>query len=68
MNSSDAVPNIILVLMKQDTIVIEDKYWILMNRKDLMYRLTGIKRIVPFASTDTRNRLYVVQENNNAKD
>lgn len=61
MNSSDSVPNIILVLLRMDLVSINDKYWILINRKMMMYQLTGVKTIVPFASTDARNRLYVLQ-------
>lgn len=61
-NSSDSVPNIIMVIFKKDLVSINDRYWILVERKQLKTRLTGIKRIVPFASTDARNRLYIIQE------
>ncbi|EMC43331.1 hypothetical protein [Streptococcus mutans] len=67
-NSSDSVPNIILLIFGKDLVSVNDKYWILMNRSDLKNNLTGIKTIVPFASTDSRNRLYVVQGDANAGD
>ncbi|MCY7115493.1 hypothetical protein [Streptococcus mutans] len=67
-NSSDSVPNIILLVFGKDLVSVNDKYWILMTRNNLRNNLTGIKTIVPFASTDARNRLYVVQGDANAED
>lgn len=61
MNSSDSVPNIALVLLKKDLVSINDKYWILTDRHLLKEQLVGAKKIVPFASTDSRNRLFVFQ-------
>ena len=62
LNSSDPIPNLLLVLCRKDIVSVEDRFFIICDRSILKQRLYGLKIIIPFSSTDARNRLYVFKE------
>lgn len=61
-NSSTSVPNLVLMLCRKDIIVIDDIYLILVDRKLLKQRLTGVRELISFAPRDVRNRFYVFRQ------
>ncbi|KXT92275.1 MULTISPECIES: hypothetical protein [Streptococcus] len=62
LNSSDPIPNLLLVICRKDIVSVEDKLFIICDRSILKQRLYGFKKIIPFSSRDARNRLFVFKK------
>ena len=62
LNSSDPIPNLLLVLCRKDIVSVEDRLFIICDRSILKQRLYGFKKIIPFSSRDARNRLFVFKK------
>lgn len=62
LNSSDPIPNLLLVLCRKDIVSVEDRLFIICDRSILKQKLYGFKKIIPFASRDARNRLFVFKK------
>lgn len=64
-NSSDSIPNIVIMIFRYDLISIENKYWVIVPREVSKNSLKGIQQIQSFGKTDSRNRLYMLENNKN---
>lgn len=62
LNSSDPIPNLLLVICRKDIVSVEDRLFIICDRSILKQRLYGFKKIIPFSSRDARNRLFVFKK------
>ena len=62
LNSSDPIPNLLLVICRKDIVSVEDRLFIICDRSILKQRWYGFKKIIPFSSRDARNRLFVFKK------